>query len=268
MRFHFYKYHGNGNDFVIFDDRRKDVFLCHDYIKNLCSRRFGIGADGVMLLQNSTTADYLMKIFNSDGSEADMCGNGLGCIAKFVFDNIEKDKKKLTFQTKAGAYEVFSEGKKIMFKSFFPKFVSEKNQILLGSKKLEVAILNSGVMHGVIFVKDLDNIDVFSLGKKIRHLPNFSPGINVNFCEEIAPGKVRIRTFEKGVEAETLCCSTGALASSYAYFAKNNFSQSSICLYFPGGEINVFKSKDSMLLFQNPKFVFEGCINCFDKKIC
>jgi len=177
-----------------------------------------------------------MKICDSDGFEAFMCGNGLLSLVKYIFDFIDK-KHSYLIETKAGIYKTFIDGKKVSFKSKLPQILKESMKICVDDGSYDLKMLNSGVFHGVIFVKNIDRIDIFKTGKKIRHLKEFAPsGINVNFCEVINETKLKVRTFEKGVENETLCCSTGALAVSYSYFLKNK-NIKDLVMQYRGGEI-------------------------------
>ncbi|NGX34301.1 MAG: Diaminopimelate epimerase [Candidatus Anoxychlamydiales bacterium] len=261
----FFKYNSNGNDFVILNNLDHSLnFIAKNpkRIQKLCVREFSIGSDGLILLQRSNLADFKMKIFNSDGSEADMCGNGLLSLVKFLSDFIDK-RNEILIETKAGIYKTFIDEKKISFRSKLPKILKENMKISVDGSIYDLQMLNSGVLHGIIFIKDIEKIDVFRLGKKIRFLKEFEPsGINVNFCEVIDRDKIKVRVYEKGVENETLCCSTGALAISYSHFLKNKRkSIKNLLLQYRGGEIKTNLEKDEITLTSKPTFAFRGYVD-------
>ena len=256
----FFKYNSNGNDFIILDslDQSFDYLSKNPKtIQKLCTREFSIGADGLILLQKSLVADFKMKIFNSDGQEAFMCGNALLSLVKFINDFIDKNSSFL-IETKAGIYKTFVNENKISFKSKLPQILKESMKVSVDNNRYELKMLNSGVFHGVIFVKNIDEIDVFKIGKKIRHLKEFeTSGINVNFCEVVDDSRLKVRTFEKGVENETLCCSTGALAVSYSHFLKNE-NIKDLVLQYRGGEIKTSFDKDEIKLTSEPTHAYRG----------
>ncbi len=263
MDFNFFKYNSNGNDFIIIDETKNSYNFSKEIIKKICSRQFGIGADGLVLLQKSEKADFKMKIYNNDGLEANMCGNALLCIVKFIYDSIVK-KSKFLIETKSSIYETFVENKSVSFRSSFPKIVSENNQIILESlKNLNFPVIDSGVLHGVIFFEKIDNLDVFNLGKKIRYSKCFPEGINVNFCEMINDKEIKIRTYEKGVEDETYCCSTGALAVAWEIYRKKNI-KNTLTFHFKAGNVVVSIDKNGLKLNNKPNFAFKGSTNFFD----
>ena len=213
----FFKYSSNGNDFIIIDDRNNKFPSQNNLlIQRLCHRNFSIGADGLILLKNSKSNDFRMQFFNSDGFEADMCGNGLLSFTKYIHGNIYQ-KNSYFIETKAGLYNSVVEEDTISFFSKYPKILKENIKIEIDDFSFQLDLLNSGVAHGVILVNNIDKIDVVTLGKQIRYLKNInSKGINVNFCEPLNSGEFFVRTYEKGVENETLCCSTGAIATAMA----------------------------------------------------
>ena len=274
----FFKYNSNGNDFIILDNRENsfDDFLDKpEIIQKLCKKEFSIGADGIIFLHLSNTADYKMQIFNSDGYVAAMCGNALLCLVKFINDHIKK-QRSLMVETKDFVYKTFIDQKYVSFRSKYPQVINKNVKIDVDDNSFDLQLLNSGVLHGVIFIKNIENIDVFKMGKKIRNFKQFLPGINVNFCEIINETEIKVRTFEKGVEKETFCCSTGALATAYSYFLlkgqkiqrkdflrkiflrKKNLQK--VCLQFIGGEIQIEFEKDHMLLTGIPNFAYKGQI--------
>lgn len=210
----FSKYSGCGNDFILIDNR--DNTFIPEIVKKLCNRNLGIGADGVILLENALSADFRMRIFNSDGSEAEMCGNGLRCFGKFILE-LGFQKKPYAIQLKNQVLTVDFIGESV---STTLKLESEiKENLLLNTdeNQWECFFLNTGVPHAVVFVENLDELKVKDLGKNIRHHPIFSPkGTNANFVKKINENTISIRTFERGVEDETLACGTGASAGAIA----------------------------------------------------
>lgn len=278
----FFKYNSNGNDFIILDDRKdfiesflsKPLNLSNDEsqtnkenqvaknIQKLCSRQFYIGADGLILLQTSKVADYKMKVFNSDGNEADMCGNALLCLAKFIHDFIDK-KNQILIETKVALYETYLKDSSVSFTSKKPKILKTDYKVNVESKNLNLQIVNSGVFHGVTFIDNIKDIDVFNMGKKIRWLKDFAPhGVNVNFCEILKKNEIKVRTYEKGVEDETLCCLTGAIAVANAYKRKKDIEI--LLLHFKGGNVIVQFENDLIKLSTKPFFAYKGLISCFE----
>lgn len=217
MHFSFSKYHGAGNDFILVDNRLEN-FPAEDslLIARLCRRRFGIGADGLILLQNSSRADYWMRMFNADGKEVEMCGNGLRCFLQFLKD-IGEQKEEYHILV-GGDLFVGSVGKDhVVVQMNPPRNISWNIHLSLESGEIFVHHINTGVPHTVVFVDDVNTIDVEALGREIRWHPVFQPkGTNVNFVSFSPEGELHVRTYERGVEGETLACGTGAVASAYA----------------------------------------------------
>lgn len=213
----FSKYSGSGNDFILIDNR-KGVFNDRraSLIVKMCDRKNGIGADGVILLESSQKCDFRMRIFNPDGTEAEMCGNGIRCLAKFIEDlNIDKSVCRIeTLERELGV--VKSEGE-IKVEMGDPKDMEWDIPIEVLGESVRVHYLNTGVPHVVYFVRDLDEIDCVKMGSKLRYHPRFQPkGTNVNFVMVDKNNELWIRTYERGVEGETLACGTGAVASALA----------------------------------------------------
>jgi diaminopimelate epimerase len=232
MRIEFGKYEGAGNDFVIIDNREKRFEPQPALVAALCDRRFGIGADGLMLLEEERGADFRMRYFNSDGPEATMCGNGGRCIALFAF-HVGAAGERMSFVAVDGPHraEVLSCG-------------GDAGRIALGMTEphgLAEAeggwFVDTGSPHYVRFVEDTERVDVRGEGRRIRHLPAFAGtgGVNVNFVEVTGEGRLKVRTYERGVEDETLACGTGAVAASRARFPQvRNFD-----VQARGGLLNV-----------------------------
>ncbi len=207
MRIQFSKYHGAGNDFIIIDNRKNQFSPETSLINKLCHRQFGIGADGLMLLELDPYSDFKMRYFNSDGKESTMCGNGGRCIVLFA-----KSLGIINTQTNFNGVD-----------GLHNATIVDKNTVNLKMKDVDniehdddFYLLNSGSPHYVTFVKDVDKIDVGTEGRLIRQsVLAESGGVNVNFVQ-ITSGGIKIRTYERGVEGETLACGTGAVASAIA----------------------------------------------------
>jgi len=213
-RLPFVKAHGAGNDFILIDNRHYVFPLGNSsLIEHLCHRRFGIGADGLILVQQSMKADYRMVYFNADGKEADLCGNGLRCFVVFVCELGDR-RESLTIETKSGLIECKRNGQRITSRFPEPQILRRSFPLALSGGIRETFLVFSGVPHAVIFSDELEEEDLQSLGREVRNHPAFFPaGVNVNLidCEEAT---VRIRTYERGVEAETFACGTAALAAA------------------------------------------------------
>jgi diaminopimelate epimerase len=212
MQVKFYKYQGTGNDFIILDNRKKEyTSLTADQIRRLCDRRFGIGADGLMIFNEKDGYDFEMKYYNSDGGEGSMCGNGGRCMVKFAYHlGIHKDMYKFLATDGEHIAEMDTDG-----------IISLKMKNVKEIKKFHNdSVLNTGSPHYVKVVTDVMNIDVTKKGRDIRHSEEFDKeGINVNFVELSAdPSKIIVRTYERGVENETYSCGTGVTASALVCF--------------------------------------------------
>ncbi len=220
----FYKYHGAGNDFIIIENIRGRVPEDHKptLARRLCHRRFGIGGDGLIFVEPSGDADVRMRIFNPDGSEAEMCGNGIRCLAKHVHDFGIVPKEEIAVETMAGVKEVVltvDEGKATYVRVDMgrPRISMTSEVIEAGGREVEITALDTGVPHVVVFTEDLEGTDVRGTGSAIRYMTHLFPrGTNVNFVQETGDNTFSIRTYERGVEAETLACGTGITASGVA----------------------------------------------------
>ena len=216
MRLDFVKMNGAGNDFVLIDNRAQRVALEPRQVAQLCHRHKGIGADGVMLLEPclSGRANWAWKFFNSDGSVAEMCGNGARCFARFV-QRLTGGAGPMTFETLAGVIRAQFEGDRVTIDLTPPTGLQLDQAVAVSTGTLTVHSLNTGVPHAVIFVPDADKAMVQRLGAEVRHHQMFAPkGTNVNFVQSLGPGSIRVRTYERGVEGETLACGTGVTASA------------------------------------------------------
>jgi diaminopimelate epimerase len=262
----FTKMNGAGNDFILFDNRSGDIVLDRNQIALLCDRHRGIGADGILLLEKPTnSADFRMRYFNADGGEAEMCGNGARCFARFA-NKVGGQKEKISFETPAGVISAELKGNSVTLRMTEPTDLRLKIDLPIASDNKTVHFINSGVPHVVIPIPKIDEADVRRVGAAIRYHKMFSPnGTNVNFIEKRGPNKIAIRTYERGVEDETLACGTGIVASALIFAASEKSSSPITVLARGGDELQVgFEKVDES--FRNVKltgpaeFVFEGTI--------
>jgi diaminopimelate epimerase len=222
MQLTFYKYEGTGNDFILLDNRKGQFVYSKELVAHLCDRHFGIGADGLLLLENIEGLDFRMVYYNSDGSLATMCGNGGRCIVAFAY-RLGVIVNDALFTAADGLHSA-------SIKSIDGHIVQVEltmNDVTHLQKDEHFVILNTGTPHFVSFVDDPDSIDILIEGRKIRYSPKFEPtGINVNFVK-IDDDQLYVRTYEKGVEDETLSCGTGVTASAIAaaeFTQRKNFN--------------------------------------------
>ncbi|MEM3399528.1 MAG: diaminopimelate epimerase [Candidatus Micrarchaeia archaeon] len=277
MKVHFTKMHGTGNDFIIIDERKGEIFseeLKPKLAKMLCTRRFSIGADGLIFVCKAIKSenDARMRIFNADGSEAEMCGNGIRCFARYL----ERDSvaKKMRVETLAGIVEpeiVGDRVKVMMGKPIFEclkipmKFAKdrciEEKVKIEGVGEITLTAVSTGNPHAVIFVEDVEKIDLEKIGPLIENSSLFPNRTNVHFVEVVSPKRIIMRTWERGAGA-TLACGTGAVASvSAGYITKRTGKH--VTARLPGGELEIMLSaeKDEIscaYLIGNAEFVYEG----------
>ena len=216
MKFAFWKMHGAGNDFILMDDRSL-AFPAADtsFIARLCDRRRGIGAEGLLLVQPSVDADFRMRFFNPDGSEADLCGNGARCIARLARE-IGAAPAQMRIETAAG--QVRADITPPLVRLHLPPEKDWRLNIAVTreGQPMTLHFVNTGVPHAVVLVDDLSAVDLPDLGSYIRRHPLFDPaGTNADFIQVSGPDSLAIRTYERGVEAETLACGTGIVAAAW-----------------------------------------------------
>ena len=228
----FYKYQGTGNDFVMVDNRNlqfpKDKIL----IEKCCDRRFGIGGDGLILLENHPTLDFKMVYYNSDGRESTMCGNGGRCIIAFA-NFLEIFKSKTKFEAIDGLHEGEIKNSLVRLK------MSDVSEIKNTDDDFE---LNTGSPHYIQLVENVENFDVYKNGSAIRNSERYLlEGINENFVQKIADDQIFVRTFERGVEDETFSCGTGVTAAALVHFNKEN--SNSVNVKTLGGNLKLSAEK-------------------------
>jgi diaminopimelate epimerase len=267
MVLEFTKMNGAGNDFVLIDNRARRIKLSRQQVVRLCDRHRGAGADGVVLLVPpvSDQAEWAWEFYNSDGSTGEMCGNGARCFARFV-QKLTGVKEGFAFETEAGIISASFHGKRVTVSLTEPRALQLNLQLPLSGGSERVHSINTGVPHAVVFVPDADRARVLQLGPEIRRHPHFGPkGTNVNFVQRIGPNLIRVRTFERGVEGETLACGTGVTAAALVS-ARLHGIPSPVKVQVQGGEQLEVSFEEDQGAFANVRltgpaeFVFEGKI--------
>jgi diaminopimelate epimerase len=263
----FTKMNGAGNDFVMIDNRAGKIRLQPEQIVRICDRHRGVGADGILLLEKgSNGADFRMRYYNRDGGEAEMCGNGARCFARFA-NKIADAPKKISFQTPAGLIRGELHGELVTLQMSEPKDLRLNVELELDGEDARVHYINSGVPHVVVPVARVDMVHVYGRGGAIRCHEIFSPaGANINFIEKRGPQQISIRTYERGVEDETLACGTGVVASALIFAATEKVDGPITVIVRSGSELSVdFKRAGNQ--FRNvtltgpAEFAFEGTID-------
>ncbi len=231
MTVKFYKYQGTGNDFVMIDNRAYGLSNDRTLIEKLCNRRFGIGADGLIYLQERTGYDFEMVYFNSDGNESSMCGNGGRCLIQFA-RHLGLISSRCKFMAIDGEHEgqILNDGIVSLKMKDVDKIENYHNDF----------VLHTGSPHYVQFVNGVSKLSVTEEAQKIRYAERFSAeGINVNFAEKKSGNELYVRTYERGVEGETLSCGTGVVASALAFASKNGTIMNEVKIETPGGALTV-----------------------------
>jgi diaminopimelate epimerase len=263
----FTKMNGAGNDFVLIDNRARKIKLSRSQVARLCDRHRGVGADGVLLLTPSVSgkADWAWEFYNSDGSTGEMCGNGARCFSRFV-QKLTGLTRGFAFETGAGVITASFQGARVTVSLTRPRDLRLNERVALSTGTRTIHSINTGVPHAVLFVPDADRASVQPLGPEIRRHPHFRPkGTNVNFVQRLGPNHIRVRTFERGVEGETLACGTGVTASALIAARLHGYT-SPVKVQVQGGEqLEVSFREDhgefaDVRLTGPAEFVFEGRI--------
>lgn len=250
----FYKYHGTGNDFVLIDNRAEKISLSKIEIAAICARRFGVGADGLMLLQTKEGYDFQMLYYNSDGEESSMCGNGGRCIVRFAAD-LGLIKDSANFLAIDGAHKAqLGKGEVALEMIAVEEYQQLEN----------ACVLDTGSPHYVSYLPAVKTANIEKLGREIRNsAPYKAEGINVNFIEKLAANELFVRTYERGVENETYSCGTGVVAASLTDFLQNTESEKMRKIKTIGGNLEVRFDYENgsffnIVLSGPAQFVFEG----------
>ncbi len=252
----FYKYHGAGNDFILMDNRSGSFDIHNvEQIKLLCHRRFGVGADGIILVEDSDNYDFSMIFINNDGSIGSMCGNGGRCIVHFAYHilKIIKDPKYVTFKAVDGLHEAEINKDVVKLKMQDIKEISTRNNLPF--------ICQGTTPHNIQFVENLNDFPVVEIGRKIRYLDE--KGVNINFVELI-DGVFHVRTYERGVEDETWAAGTGATSVAIAVHSLGMTDSNEVRVKMPGGNLTINFDKNELGTYENiwltgpAKCVFKG----------
>lgn len=261
----FWKMSGSGNDFIIIDnlDLSLNVGDLSEFARRLCRRKISVGADGLLLIEPSEKADFKWRFYNSDGSVAEMCGNAARCVARFAWESGVAGPI-LSFETLAGVIKAEVQGDIVKARLTDPSALRQGIKIFLTQGDCELDCVNTGVPHAVCFVASVEACDVFTQGREIRNHKTFAPkGTNANFAAILNRHEMRVRTYERGVEDETLACGTGVVASVLAA-AGRNFVDSPVDVTVLSGEIlRVYytrsaESFEDIYLEGKVKIVYQG----------
>jgi diaminopimelate epimerase len=271
MKINFTKMHGLGNDFVILDNRKGRIKNLKKLAKKLCDRRFGIGADQMIILGNSRKADFKMGIINADGSEVEMCGNGIRCLAKYIWDNRLKRSKVLAIETMAGIIKPEMAGKQIKVDMGEPILNGEdipvkiegsviNYPLIVNGASLKMTCVSMGNPHAVIVVKNAGKAPVDTAGPAIENHRLFPNRTNVEFIEVMNSKNIRMRVWERGA-GETMACGTGACAAAVAS-SRLGLTDRSVTIHLLGGKLKIsWSKKDNSVYMTGPaEKVFEGTI--------
>ena len=260
------KMNGAGNDFVMLDNRSGDIRLSPAQVARICDRHRGVGADGILLIEKSSNgADFRMRYYNADGGEAEMCGNGARCFARYA-NKIASAPEQVSFETPAGVIRARLHDDLVTLQMSDPTDMRINMPLQIDGEDAVVHYMNSGVPHVVVPVSRLDVVHVVTQGGAIRRHEEFSPkGANANFMEKRGPKNIAIRTYERGVEDETLACGTGVVASALIFAATEKVDGPIGVLVRGGNELSVgFKKHGDhfheVTLTGPAEFVFEGTI--------
>jgi diaminopimelate epimerase len=278
----FWKFQASGNDFVIFNQLEEVYNFTSDEVRKICHRHFGIGADGLILARRSPTVDFKMVFYNPDGKEAEMCGNGIRCLARFLYDEDLIGKEEIIIETKAGVKVVVIKAKNRQVKSIKvdmgkPSFMKQlipmscegdkfiNCPIKVGETELKATCLSMGNPHCIIFVEDLDETPVAEWGKAVESLPMFPEGANVGFAQIDSPTQIKLKVWERGAGL-TLACGTGASAALVAA-STNQLTERWAKVSLPGGELEIeWADSDNVYLLGPAEPVFQGVYKLNESK--
>lgn len=268
MTLNFTKMNGAGNDFVMLDNRDLALSLSKAQIEQLCDRHRGIGADGLLCVEPATEGgDFKMRYYNADGGEAEMCGNGARCFGRFV-NRLHEDKLgQIKFETLAGMISAEFEGDQVRINMSAPHSLKLDQNLPVVGTDLTVHSVNTGVPHAVVMVENLEDVPVQEWGSGLRYHEAFKPkGTNANFAKVVAPGSISIRTYERGVEGETLACGTGMVACALIHHELTGVPSPVSVLVKGGDTLHVGFEEPTkgeytnVTLFGPADFVFTGSV--------
>ncbi len=268
MTLNFWKMNGAGNDFVMLDNRDLSLALTTEDIARLCDRHRGVGADGLLCVEPAAEGgDFKMRYYNADGGEAEMCGNGARCFGRFV-NRLHDDKLvKIRFETLAGMISAEFEDGQVRINMSAPHSLQLSTDLPVAGDVLTVHSVNTGVPHAVVFVDDLDRVPVKAWGAGLRYHDAFKPkGTNANFAKVLAAGSISIRTYERGVEDETLACGTGMVACALIHHELTGAASPVSVLVQGGDTLRVGFTESApheytdVTLFGPADFVFQGTV--------
>ncbi|MEW6672332.1 MAG: diaminopimelate epimerase [Thermodesulfobacteriota bacterium] len=265
LKIPFYKMSGSGNDFIIIDNREGIVRAANAaaFVRNVCRRKMSAGGDGLILVEQSDAADFKWRFYNSDGSLAEMCGNGARCAARFAFVNGIAGSE-MSFETDAGIVSATVSDRLVKVKVPDPGDLIQDDVVELAAGPVPFSGVNTGVPHVVVSVADIDSAQVVKIGREIRRHQKFAPaGTNVNFIGLRPDGSVAVRTYERGVEDETLACGTGAIAAAVVVAAKFNQPAPVDIVTRSGGRLRIyFKEKNGkffdIFLEGDARIIYKG----------
>ena len=255
----FSKYQGTGNDFILIDKRKMELNWDIHIIKKLCDRKFGIGADGLIFIEDDPSLDFYMQYYNADGNQASLCGNGGRCAVDFAKKLKIISSNKVCFRAIDGIHKAIIEKNKISLE------ILDVKEIIKEEDKGAI-FLDTGSPHVVKFLNNLDKIDVYKQGRAIRYNPLYKEkGVNVNFVEILSHDTIKIRTYERGVENETLSCGTGVSAAAIVSYEMKKINTTNIFIETKGGPLEVSFHKEKgvykkIWLSGEVGFVFKGSI--------
>lgn len=266
----FTKMHGIGNDFVVIDSRSIDLKNAEETARRLCDRRFGIGADQLLLLCNSKAADFRMAIYNADGGEVEMCGNGIRCFTRYLVTHGLTEKTEITVETLAGIIRPRIRGELVEVDMGEPVLEGRdipvnldgrvvSSPLKVGDRSFDITCVSMGNPHCVIFVDDVDSFPVSTFGPAIENHDLFPNRINVEFVQPVNDREIKMRVWERG-SGETLACGTGACASAVASVL-NGRTRRRVTVHLSGGDLDILWSEDGIVYMTGPaEEVFEGVI--------
>jgi diaminopimelate epimerase len=256
----FYKYEGAGNDFIMINNLNGDISLSPEKIKEMCDRHFGIGADGVILLEKSDKADCFMNYINSDGTLAEMCGNGVRSTAKFYLEQTNSNVQELNIDTRAGVKKIIChEDGTYSVDMGAPNFSSpDFPSQSINLENIDFNFVSMGNPHAVGIVNDLTLYDLHYLGPKIENDKNFPNKINMELVEKVSNNYFKVKVWERGCGA-TLACGTGACAVFSIINAQEPFLCTEVTLEFPGGKLFLSQNEQGHVILRGPAtFIFKG----------